>query len=149
MRPRITNNLVSGYRRNDISSSLSLHPPQSTRSFIFTLKKRTKENREKNADDLNKRVEIRKSGGSQKGSRGRAAVNSGPVAGIRNVARQVRVLERLTAGRNPYVPAGNTCNILPPCISPTLAPSLSPYPASLFVPPRLHTFMRAESHTER
>lgn len=30
---------------------------------------------------------------------------------------RVRVLERLTAGRNPYVPAGNTCNILPPCIS--------------------------------
>ena len=56
------------------------------------------------------------------------------------MARQVRVLERLTAGRNPYVPAGNTCNILPPCISPTLALPLCLFLPTLPPSPSHHTF---------
>ena len=72
-----------------------------------------------------------------------------PLAGERNA----RVLERLTAGRNPYVAAGNTCNILPLCISPFTClcgphprsrhtafqplPTLAPFAVTLHYPPQL------------
>ena len=78
----------------------------------------------------------------QEASQQQASARARTVTIVRNVAHQVRVLERLTAGRNPYVPAGNTCNILPPCISPTFSlPSLATL-LCLFA-----AFMRVESKT--